>query len=171
MNVCSTLLGEIAKCRILIVDDVEDNRFILQRHLLREGFAASVCPDGPAAIAQVASDPPDLIILDWMMPQLSGLDTLRAIREHYDANQLPVIMCTARDEESSIGAAIEAGANDYVQKPVRVPVLLARITSQLIRKAATDALGALNQDLEDALAKRTRALLDYRCGKERLTLP
>ena len=164
MNACSNLVSEIAKCRILIVDDVEDNRVILQRHLQREGFTASVCADGVAAIAQVTSDPPDLIILDWMMPQLSGLDTLKAIREHYDANRLPVIMCTARDEESSIGSAITAGANDYVQKPVRLPVLLARITAQLIRKAATDALGALNHDLEDTLAQRTRALLEYRCG-------
>ncbi len=164
MSAPSNLLGEIAKCRILVVDDVEDNRVILQRHLQREGFATSVCADGISAIGQVASDPPDLVILDWMMPQLSGLDTLKAIREHYDANQLPVIMCTARDEESSIGVAIEAGANDYVQKPVRVPVLLARITAQLIRKAATDALGAINHDLEDTLAQRTRALLQYRCS-------
>ncbi len=159
------LTAEIAKCRILVVDDVEDNRVILQRHLLREGFDVSACDSGIAALAVVSTDPPDLVILDWMMPQLSGLDTLRAMREHYDANRLPVIMCTARDEESSIGSAFEAGANDYVQKPVRVPVLLARIASQLIRKAATDALGAVNQDLEDTLAQRTRALLEYRCGR------
>src|SRR3954470_8350174 len=114
--------AEIAKCRILVVDDVEDNRVILQRHLLREGFDVSACDSGIAALAVVSTDPPDLVILDWMMPQLSGLDTLRAMREHYDANRLPVIMCTARDEESSIGSAFEAGANDYVQKPVRVPV-------------------------------------------------
>jgi DNA-binding response OmpR family regulator len=165
MSVSAHVTAEIAKCRILVVDDIEDNRVILERHLSREGFTVSACDGGIAAIGQVASDPPDLIILDWMMPLLSGLDTLKAIREHYDANRLPVIMCTARDEESSIGSAIEAGANDYIQKPVRVPVLLARITAQLIRKAATDALGALNQDLEQTLAQRTRALLEYRCGQ------
>jgi DNA-binding response OmpR family regulator len=168
MNGSSPFTAEIAKCRILIVDDVEDNRVILQRHLVREGFTTSVCEDGMTAIAQVASDPPDLVILDWMMPHLSGLDTLKAIREHYDANQLPVIMCTARDEETSIGSAIDAGANDYIQKPVRMPVLLARISAQLLRKGAMEALGAVNQDLENALAQRTREYFERQREKQRL---
>lgn len=146
--------------RILIVDDVEDNRVVLDRQLRRNGFETSMCEDGVEALAEITSNPPDLVLLDWMMPNLSGLDTLKAIREHYDANVLPVIMCTARDEESSIGSAIEAGANDYVQKPIRVPVLLARISAQLIRKASADALGAVNLDLENTLAQRTRAFFD-----------
>ena len=103
-----------------------------------------------------------------MMPNLSGLDTLKAIREHFDANQLPVIMCTARDEETSIGLAIEAGANDYVQKPVRMPVLLARISAQLIRKGAMEALGAVNHDLENALAQRTREYFERQREKQGL---
>ena len=146
--------------RILIVDDVEDNRIVLDRQLRRNGFETSMCEDGVAALAEITSNPPDLVLLDWMMPNLSGLDTLKAIREHYDANALPVIMCTARDEESSIGSAIEAGANDYVQKPIRIPVLLARISAQLIRKASADALGAVNSDLENTLAHRTKAFFD-----------
>jgi DNA-binding response OmpR family regulator len=150
----------LLESRILVVDDIEDNRNVLQRQLARQGYDVSVCEDGVEAIARVTRDPPDLIILDWMMPNLSGLETLKAIREHRDANQLPVIMCTARDEESSIGLAIDAGANDYVQKPVRMPVLLARISAQLIRKAAMDALGAVNHDLENTLAQRTRAFFD-----------
>src|SRR3546814_11392469 len=75
-----------------------------------------------------------------MMPNLSGLDTLRAMREHYDLNQLPIIMCTARDEDSSIVDAIESGANDYIQKPIKMPVLIARMSAQLIRRAAMLAL-------------------------------
>jgi DNA-binding response OmpR family regulator len=148
--------------RIMIVDDVEDNRIVLQRQLQRSGFETILCEDGIAALERISSDPPDLVILDWMMPNLSGLDTLKGIREHYDGNRLPVIMCTARDEESSIGAAMEAGANDYVQKPIRMPVLLARVTSQLIRKAAVEALGAINTDLEATLAQRTRLLFEQR---------
>ena len=143
--------------RILIVDDVEDNRLVLDRQLRRNGFKTIMCDDGVAALAEITSNPPDLVLLDWMMPNLSGFDTLKAIREHYDANALPVIMCTARDEESSIGSAIEAGANDYVQKPIRMPVLLARISAQLIRKASADALGAVTLDLENTLANRTKA--------------
>ena len=156
--------------RILIVDDVEDNRIVLDRQLRRSGFETSMCNDGVEALAEITSNPPDLVLLDWMMPNLSGLETLKAIREHYDANALPVIMCTARDEESSIGCAIEAGANDYVQKPIRMPVLLARISAQLIRKASAEALGAVNLDLENTLAHRTRAFFD-RARQRRGTKP
>ena len=155
------------KIRILVVDDVEDNRIVLQRQLARSGFETTLCEDGIAALAEVSSNPPDLVLLDWMMPNLSGLDTLKGIREHYDANQLPVIMCTARDEESSIGAAIEAGANDYVQKPIRMPVLMARISSQLTRRAAVEALGAVNSDLESTLAQRTRLLFEQRSMEQK----
>jgi len=156
----------VEKSRILIVDDVEDNRLVLRRQLERQGFQTTLCADGIAALAEVSANKPDLVILDWMMPHLSGLDTLKGIREHYDENQLPVIMCTARDEESSIGVAMTAGANDYVQKPVRMPVLLARISAQLIRMAAMEALGAVNTDLETALAHRTKQLFQQRGAGE-----
>lgn len=153
-----------AKHRILIVDDVDDNRVVLQRQLERAGFITIVCEGGISALGQVSADPPDLVILDWMMPGLSGLDTLRGIRDHLDADHLPVIMCTARDEESSIAIAMDAGANDYVQKPIRMPVLLARITTLLARKAAIEALSGVNAELEATLAKRTNQLFDQRAG-------
>jgi DNA-binding response OmpR family regulator len=158
---------DVAGCRILIVDDIEDNRVVLDRQLRRAGFETSLCPDGISALSQISSDPPDLVILDWMMPNLSGLETLKAMREHYDLNRLPIIMCTARDEESSIVDAIEAGANDYIQKPIKMPVLLARISAQLMRRRAMAALGAVNADLEATLAQRTRELFEsQRSGQE-----
>lgn len=146
--------------RILIVDDVEDNRVVLDRQLRRNGFKTFLAEDGVAALAAISANGFDLVLLDWMMPNLSGLETLKAIRDHHDANHLPVIMCTARDEETSIGIAMDAGANDYVQKPIRMPVLLARISAQLIRKAAVEALGAVNLDLENTLAARTRDFIE-----------
>ena len=152
--------------RILIVDDVEDNRIVLQRQLERLGCVTSSCADGGSALAAVSREAPDLVILDWMMPGLSGIETLKAMREHFDLNQLPIIMCTARDEESSIVDAIEAGANDYIQKPIKMPVLFARISAQLLRKAAVQAMGALNHDLEMTLAQRTRQLFESRTGSE-----
>ena len=167
MNAFADFAELFSDSRILIVDDVEDNRVVLERQLARHGYQTIVCADGVAALALVSTTPPDLVILDWMMPNLSGLDPLKAMREHFDANQLPVIMCTARDEETSIGLAIEAGANDYIQKPVRIPVLLARISAQLIRKGAMEALGAVNQDLENTLAQRTREYFERQREKQR----
>ena len=146
--------------RIVIVDDVEDNCIILSRNLTRAGFETQTMTDGVSAISMVSTSPPDLILLDWMMPKLSGLDVLHAVREHFDANSLPVIMCTARDEASSIGEAIEAGANDYIQKPINMPIVIARVSAQLERRAALQALAEANRDLEETLARRTRALME-----------
>ena len=146
--------------RIVIVDDVEDNCIILSRNLTRAGFETQTLTDGVSAISMVSTSPPDLILLDWMMPKLSGLDVLHAVREHFDANTLPVIMCTARDEASSIGEAIEAGANDYIQKPINMPIVIARVSAQLERRAALQALAEANRDLEETLARRTRALME-----------
>ena len=148
-----------ALSEILIVDDVEDNREILQRNLMRAGYKTSTLESGVAAMDRVTTSPPDLILLDWQMPELSGLDVLIAIRERHDANALPIIMCTARDESSSIVTAINAGANDYIQKPFNMPVLLARLKAQLDRKAALAALAAINTELETTLTDRTRTLL------------
>jgi DNA-binding response OmpR family regulator len=156
--------SRLAGRRILIVDDVEDNRVVLDRQLRKSGFETSLCADGMSAVAEVSSNPPDLVLLDWMMPGLSGVETLKAMREHLDLHRLPIIMCTARDEESSIVDALEAGANDYVQKPIKMPVLLARISAQLMRQAAMAALGTVNQDLEALLAQRTRELFASRGG-------
>lgn len=146
--------------RIVIVDDVEDNCIILSRNLTRAGFDTTSLTDGVSALSLVSTSPPDLILLDWMMPKLSGLDVLHAVREHFDANTLPVIMCTARDEASSIVEAIEAGANDYIQKPINMPIVIARVTAQLERRAALQALAEANRDLEETLARRTRALME-----------
>lgn len=146
--------------RILIVDDVEDNRNVLDRHLRRAGFATEVAADGMTAIGMISASPPDVVLLDWMMPGLSGLETLQAIRERFDENQVPVIMCTALGEETTIVDAIKAGANDFVMKPINVPILMARMKSQLARKDAVDLLKKENSALESSLFERTRDLLN-----------
>lgn len=149
--------------RILIVDDVEDNRVVLDRHLRRSGFVTELCTDGVSALGQVSSpEPPDLVLLDWMMPGLSGLETLKAIRERYDENQMPVIMCTAIGEETSVVVAIQAGANDFVMKPINFPILMARLKSQLLRKTAIDMLQREKSDLETVLTQRTRDLINFK---------
>jgi DNA-binding response OmpR family regulator len=166
MNASQNWPFSVAETRILIVDDVEDNRVVLKRQLERIGFRTESCEDGGSAVSRISTEAPDLVILDWMMPGLTGIETLKAIREHYDENELPIIMCTARDEESSIVDAIEAGANDYIQKPIKMPVLLARMSAQLMRKAAVAAMGAATQDLEATLAQRTRELFETRARRD-----
>ena len=154
------------KPKILLVEDDENLVELVRYNLRADGFEVVSTSDGEEALLLAEEEQPDLVILDWMMPGLSGVETLKAMREHMDLHRLPIIMCTARDEERSIGVALEAGANDYVQKPIRMPVLLARISAQLMRQAAMSALGSVNQDLEALLAQRTRELFASRGKKD-----
>jgi DNA-binding response OmpR family regulator len=146
--------------RILVVDDIADNRDMLERRLRRAGFATEQQSDGVSALAAIDAWHPDVVVMDWMMPGPSGFDTLKAIRDRYDENELPVIMCTALDEEQYVVNAIMAGANDYVTKPINFPILMARLQAQLARKDMVELLRQQNSELESVLAKRTKYLFD-----------
>ena len=145
--------------RILIVDDIEENRDLLDRALRNSGYETVTALNGREALSIVSTVVPDLVLLDWMMPQLSGLDTLRAIRELYPRSVLPVIMCTAVGEEMSVVAAIAAGANDYITKPISIPILRARMAALFDQMAVISALDARKSAAELRLLERTRSML------------
>lgn len=145
---------------ILIVDDVEDNRVLLERALASSGYRTLSAESGREALSILSLGLPDMVLLDWMMPQLSGLDTLRAIRELYPISKLPVIMCTAIGEEMSVVAAIHAGANDYVTKPISIPILRARMAVHFNQTAIIDALDTDKVNAERKLDEQTRAFLN-----------
>jgi diguanylate cyclase (GGDEF)-like protein/PAS domain S-box-containing protein len=125
---------------ILIVDDEQLNLDMLSRRLRRSGFAVEVAASGREALETVRQQSFDLILLDQMMPELSGADVLRILREEYPCEVLPIIMVTAVAESDKIAEALENGANDYITKPIDFAVALARIRSQLARKRAETAL-------------------------------
>ena len=145
---------------ILIVDDLEENRTLLQRALKSTGYATDSAASGAEALAKISLCVPDMVLLDWMMPQLSGLDTLRAIRERHSSSRLPVIMCTAIGEEMSVVAAINAGANDYMVKPISLPILRARMSIHLEQRAVIEALGTDKVNAERQLDEHTRVRLN-----------
>ena len=160
MSPLDSAAGVNAQKRVLIVDDVEDNRILLDRGLKSCGYATESCDSGRAALSLISQRLPDIILLDWMMPDLSGMDTLIAIRELYDNVRLPVIMCTAMDEEMSVVAAINAGANDYMVKPISLPILRARMKAHLEQRALVDTLDTQKNLAEQRLTDRTRAMFD-----------
>jgi len=125
---------------ILVVDDNEMNRDVLSRRLQRQGYDVAVAEDGKQALALVEATPLALVLLDIEMPGLSGLEVLQIIRKTHSAAELPVIMVTARHESHDIVAALNAGANDYVTKPIDFAVTMARIETQLGRRKAEAAL-------------------------------
>ena len=133
---------------LLIVDDNEINRDMLSRRLVRRGYIVAVAADGHQALQMIEEHPFDLVLLDIMMPGISGLDVLKTLRQHYSASDLPVIMATAKDQSEDIVAALRLGANDYVTKPLDFPVLLARTHTQLALKRAMEEIQRLAAQLE-----------------------
>ena len=126
--------------RLLIVDDNEMNRDMLARRLTRKGYVIGLASSAKELLERVQRDAVDLVLLDIEMPNVSGLDALKALREHYSAAQLPIIMVTAKTQSDDIVAALELGANDYLTKPIDFPVAVARIGTQLSHKHAQEAL-------------------------------
>jgi class 3 adenylate cyclase/ActR/RegA family two-component response regulator len=133
---------------LLVVDDIEMNRTLLHRRLTSRGFKVDLAESGERALEMIAERPYDLVLLDVMMPGLSGIDVLKRVRETTSMSELPIIMATARDGSSDVVEALECGANDYVTKPIDVAVLLARANSQLALKAATEKIRKLALELE-----------------------
>ena len=129
-----------AAFRILVVDDDEMNREVLSRMMKRGGHNVLVAEDGYAALDILRRQSVDLVLLDHMMPGLSGLDVLRRIREFAGPSELPVIMVTAKAQSRDTVEALENGANDFISKPVDLAVTQARVRAQLQRKAAEQAL-------------------------------
>ncbi len=144
---------------ILVVDDSVDNRNIITRRLTRFGHAYMEAEDGYRALEMINARAPDLVFLDLMMPGINGIDVLKEIRKSYSQTDLPVIMVTARTEEETIVEALDAGANDYLTKPISIKILLARMNSQLQLKRASSQLRELNARLESIVEERTAELL------------
>ena len=151
--------------RLLIVDDLADNRALLTRRFLRRGYQIVEAAGGAEALSAIETDDFDCVLLDWMMPEMSGDEVLRRIRESRDAASLPVIMVTARDQSEDVVAALKFGANDYITKPVDFGVALARVENQVSRRRGEEETRNINkslqvakQDLEERVAERTQKL-------------
>ena len=126
--------------RLLIVDDNEMNRDMLARRLARKGYVIGLAESAKELVARVKEECIDLVLLDIEMPEVTGLDALKALRDCYSPNDLPIIMVTAKNQSDDIVKALEMGANDYLTKPIDFPVALARIGTQLSHKQAQEAL-------------------------------
>ncbi len=116
--------------RVLLVEDDPSIREVTALGLVAGGFEVGTAADGPAALARFREEPPDVIVLDVMLPLLDGLAVCRAIRAE---SAVPIIMLTARTTAIDVVAGLEAGADDYVRKPFELPELLARIRATLRR--------------------------------------
>ena len=119
--------------QVLVVEDEDALSALLQYNLDKEGYAVTVAGDGEEALVLIDEQMPDLIVLDWMLPKISGVEVCRRLRARPETRNLPIIMLTARGEESDRIRGLDTGADDYVVKPFSMSELAARIRAVLRR--------------------------------------
>ena len=162
------------KAKLLLVEDEASQQIILDYNLKSAGYETVQASDGFKALQLIDEELPDLILLDWMLPSVSGLEICRQLKARKDTREIPIIMLSARSEEVDKVRGLETGADDYMQKPYGIQELLARIKLQLkrVRPATTSvelqhgnlridtaAQRVWRADHEIALGRREYALL------------
>lgn len=152
-------------CRILVVDDQAQNVKLLEQLLLLSGYLVSTALSGAEALEKIASDDPDLVLLDIVMPKMSGYEVCRAIRADPATALLPVVMVTALDPAEERVKGIESGADDFLSKPINQPEILARVKSLLRIRALhgqveeqAAQLAQWNSRLEERVAEQVAQL-------------
>lgn len=142
----------MGKATILIVDDEEDIRELVELNLAQEGYKVLSCETGEQALEIAGSKLPDLIVLDLMLPGIDGLEVCKKLKSNIKTENIPIVMLTAKGEETDIVTGLEIGADDYVTKPFKGKVLVARVrrilrrTAGLSEKAATIKIHDLTID-------------------------
>jgi putative two-component system response regulator len=152
-------LDFVKKPTVLVVDDTPDN-LALMSGLLRKDYRVKVATNGQQAIhVSTSDDPPDLILLDIMMPGMDGYTACAILKADPRTRPIPIIFLTAKTEVEDETRGLELGAVDYLTKPVRPPIALARIKTHLALKASADFLRNQNDFLETEVDRRTREVM------------
>jgi len=149
--------------RILIVEDEEPLTMMLRYNLEAEGYAVETAARGDEAEIKLAESPPDLVVLDWMLPGLSGIELCRRLRARPATARLPIIMLTARGEEGERVRGLATGADDYIVKPFSLPELIARIGA-LLRRSSPERVAAVLTAGDIELDRERRRV--QRAGRE-----
>src|SRR3954453_8944859 len=134
-------VSSLAKPLVLVVEDQAPLLTLLRYNLEKQGFRVEEAADGQEALTRVAEGRPDLVLLDWMLPALSGLEVCRQLRRRPATRDLPIIMVTARTEDQDAVRALDPGADDFISKPFVMDALLARIRALLRRSGSFGSRG------------------------------
>jgi two-component system, OmpR family, phosphate regulon response regulator PhoB len=140
---------------ILIVEDEEPIQVLLSYNFEAEGFRARSCLSGEDVPRFVGEERPDVILLDWMLPGISGIEVCRLLRAKPDTRDIPIIMLTARGEEAERVRGLATGADDYIVKPFSVPELIARVRT-ILRRVNPEAVAEMLKAGDISLDRRTR---------------
>lgn len=143
MNMMAENYNSLAKPTVLIVEDEAPLLTLLRYNLEKQGFRVDEAADGQEALLRVAEARPDVMLLDWMLPSLSGIEVCRQLRRRAETRDLPIIMVTARTEDQDAVRALDIGADDYIAKPFAMEHVIARIRALLRRSGRVASKGSL----------------------------
>jgi two-component system phosphate regulon response regulator PhoB len=148
----------MAATHVLVVEDEAALSELLKYNLEKEGYRVSVARDGEEALVVAAETPPDLVVLDWMLPKAPGIEVARRLRARQETRNVPIVMLTARTEESDLIRGLDVGADDYVTKPFSMTELLARLRAVMrrIRPALADDKLTRGDIVIDRVAHRVK---------------
>ncbi len=152
----------MAKENILVVEDEEDIQELITYNLTKEGYRVAAVGSGEDAMAAVAKQPPDLILLDLMLPGADGLEVCRMLKNDVTARDIPIVMVTAKGEEADVVVGLELGADDYITKPFSPKVMIARVRAVLRRTRVRPEEDVADIKIHDLIIKpgRHEALVD-----------
>ncbi|MBD2022601.1 hybrid sensor histidine kinase/response regulator [Leptolyngbya sp. FACHB-36] len=153
----STVLPATKTDRILVVDDLPDNCFLIQTLLQEEGYDIEVVNSGMAALDYIEQSPPDLVLLDVMMPGMDGYEVTRRIRQNAALPFMPILLITAH-EQASVVQGLDLGADEFIRKPIEVNELVARVRSMLRLKHSVDERDQIARQREDFVSRLTHDL-------------
>lgn len=144
--------------RVLVVEDETALADLLKYNLEKEGYSVASARDGEEALTMAAESPPDLVLLDWMLPKTPGIEVCRRLRARKETRNVPIVMLTARVEESDRVRGLDTGADDYVAKPFSMTELLARLRAVMrrIRPGLAEDIAACGDIVIDLAAHRVR---------------
>lgn len=143
MNMMAENYNNLAKPTVLIVEDEAPLLTLMRYNLEKQGFRVDEAADGQEALLRVAEARPDVMLLDWMLPSLSGIEVCRQLRRRAETRDLPIIMVTARTEDQDAVRALDIGADDYIAKPFAMEHVIARIRALLRRSSRVASKGSL----------------------------
>ena len=149
--------------KVLIVEDEEALNLLLRYNLESEGYSVETCARGDEAEIRLREAQPDLLLLDWMLPGISGIELCRRLRNRENTRQLPIIMLTARGEEAERIRGLATGADDYVVKPFSIPELMARVRA-ILRRTKPEIMSTMLQAGDLELDRETHRV--RRSGRE-----
>ncbi len=139
------------KAHLLVVEDEKDLQDLLRYNLIREGFTVTLTGSGEEALRLVQDEPPDLMLLDLMLPGIDGLEVCRALKSDPSTSGIPIVMLTAKGEEADVVIGLEMGSDDYVTKPFSPRVLVARLKAVLRRPVESEKGGSSPSSAEPSL--------------------